>query len=176
MTWRTATAQPAVRGTDTVRRPGPRTFRGLVRLAAVTSTALAAVLVTGCSTTSPATADTTNTGGKALDAKCSGTETADGLEVSLIVSPCPAKGGGAASTAAITVEDTAGKAVEGAKVQINPEMPNMKMKGSNQSASVKGDGYEAKLVLGMPGDWLITVVVTPTSGKTSSAAFDLKAK
>lgn len=162
MTRRTATTRPAVRGTKAV------------RLAAVTSAALAAVLVTGCGT--PASSAGGSSGGTPLDASCRGTKTEAGLEVTLAISPCPAKGGGAAGSATITVKDAAGKAVEGAKVEINPEMPNMKMKGGNQSASAKGDGYEAKLVLGMPGDWLISVVVTPAAGKATTAAFDVKAE
>ncbi|WP_299532065.1 FixH family protein [uncultured Streptomyces sp.] len=174
MTWRTATTQPAVRGTNAARRAGPRTPEGAVRLAAVTSAALAAALVTGCSTTTPASAGTS--GGTDLDASCRATKSDNGLEITFAVSPCPAKGGGAAGTATITVKDAAGKAVEGAKVEINPEMPNMKMKGGNQSARAKGDGYEAKLVLGMPGDWHLTVVVTPASGKASTTAFNVKAE
>ncbi|WP_381560122.1 FixH family protein [Streptomyces eurythermus] len=161
MTRRTATPRPAARGTKAV------------RLAAVTSAVLAAVL-TGCST--PASSAGGSAGGTALDAGCRGTKTEAGLEITLAVSPCPAKGGGAAATASITVKDTAGKAVRGAKVEINPEMPDMKMKGGNQSAEPKGDGYEAKLVLGMPGDWLVSVVVTPASGKATTAAFDVKAE
>ncbi|MFE1381419.1 FixH family protein [Streptomyces sp. NPDC058740] len=163
MTRRTATNRPAVRGTKAV------------RLAAVTSAALAAVLVTGCSTPA-ASAGGGSGGGTALDASCRGTRTEAGLEIAFAVAPCPAKGGGAAGTATITVKDAAGKPVQGAKVEINPEMPNMKMKGGNQSAEAKGDGYEAKLVLGMPGDWLVSVVVTPASGKATTAAFDVKAE
>ncbi|MFD4691571.1 FixH family protein [Streptomyces sp. NPDC058463] len=174
MTWRTAAPQPAAKDTKAARRAGPRTPNGAVRLVAVAGTALSVILMTGCSSTSPATAGTG--GGTDLDASCSGTKTDAGLEVTITVSPCPAKGGGAASTAAITVKDAAGKTVEGAKVEINPEMPNMKMKGGNQSASAKGDSYEAKLVLGMPGDWKVAVVVTPTSGQASSTAFNVKAE
>ncbi|MEU6943538.1 FixH family protein, partial [Streptomyces rubiginosohelvolus] len=74
------------------------------------------------------------------------------------------------------VKDAEGKAVPGAKVEINPEMPNMKMKGGNQTARPKGDGYEAKLVLGMPGDWRITVTVVPAAGEKSTTAFNLTAK
>lgn len=92
------------------------------------------------------------------------------------MAPCPPTGGGAAGTAGIAVKDADGKAVPGAKVEINPEMPNMKMKGGNQTARPKGDGYEAKLVLGMAGDWRITVTVTPASGEASTTAFNLTAK
>nr|WP_233841532.1 FixH family protein [Streptomyces microflavus] len=99
-----------------------------------------------------------------------------GLEVTLTVAPCPPTGGGAAGTAGIAVKDADGKAVPGAKVEINPEMPNMKMKGGNQTARPEGDGYEAKLVLGMAGDWRITVTVTPASGEASTTAFNLTAK
>lgn len=174
MTRRTATTQPAARGATAAWRAGPRTPKGAVRPAFLTTAALAALLVTGCSTTSPATAD--SAGGTDLDASCSATKTDAGREITLKVRPCPVKGGGSAGTATITVKDTTGEAVEGAEVEIAPEMPNMKMKSGNQSASAKGGGYEAKLVLGMPGDWRVTVTVTPASGKASSAAFDVKAK
>ncbi|MEU6977661.1 MULTISPECIES: FixH family protein [unclassified Streptomyces] len=136
--------------------------------------ALTAVLVTGCGSTTPSAGGAAG-GGTPLDASCTATGTDAGLEVTFKVTPCPAKGGGAAGAATITVKDAAGKAVEGAKVEINPEMPNMKMKGGNQSASAQGGGYEAKLVLGMPGDWTVTVVVTPETGKASTTAFDVKA-
>ncbi|MEU5364021.1 FixH family protein [Streptomyces sp. NPDC005925] len=140
----------------------------------MTSAALAALLVTGCSTTSSATAGSAD--GTDLNASCTGTKTDAGLKITLKLRPCPVKGGGAAGTATITVRDSAGKTVHDAKVDINSEMPNMKMKGGDQSAGLKGDGYQAKLVLGMPGDWLVRVAVTPASGKASSAEFDVKAE
>ncbi|GAA2770714.1 FixH family protein [Streptomyces showdoensis] len=179
MTWRTTTTEPAAQDTEAPRRARPRTREGAARPASVVGVALAGVVLmagmTGCSPSSAAAGGGTGSGTK-LDAGCTGTRTEAGLEVTLEVSPCPAKGGGAAGTATITVKDAAGKAVEGAKVEINPEMPNMKMKGGNQSATANGDAYEAKLVLGMPGDWLVTVVVTPASGTAASAAFDVKAE
>lgn len=178
MTWRTTTTQPAAQDTEAPRQARPRTRRGAARPASVVGVALAGVVlmsgITGCGPASSAAAG--SSGGTKLDASCSGTTTEAGLEVTLKVSPCPAKGGGAAGTATITVKDAAGKAVQGAKVEINPEMPNMKMKGGNQAATADGEAYEAKLVLGMPGDWLVTVVVTPASGKETSTAFDVKAE
>ncbi|MER5763417.1 FixH family protein [Streptomyces sp. NPDC002082] len=174
MTWRTATTQPAAWHEKAARRAGPRTHKGVVRLAAVTGAVLAAVLTSGCGPSKPAAPAAT--GPHDLDASCRSTKTDAGMEVTLAVSPCPAKGGGSAGKASVTVKDAAGKAVEGAKVEVNSEMPNMKMKGGKQSASAKGDGYESKLVLGMPGDWRISVVVTPASGQASTTVFNVKAE
>jgi hypothetical protein len=174
MTRRTDTRQPA--GTDlTATSAGTRDPRGPRRRAASLSTvALAAAMLAGCgqSTETGAAAPAAKTD---LDKNCRATKSDAGLEVTLVVAPCPVKGGGAAGTADITVKDTAGRPVEGAKVEINPEMPNMKMKGGDQTARPEGEGYQAKLVLGMPGDWRITVQVKPGSGETSSTAFHLTA-
>lgn len=174
MTWRTATTRPAAPGATEAGRARTRTAEGAVRPAVLATAALAALLVTGCSTASPAS--TGGGKGTGLGADCSATKSDAGREITFKVSPCPVKGGGSAGTATITVKDTAGKAVTGAKVEITPEMPNMKMKSGKQSARAGGDGYEAKLVLGMPGDWRVGVTVTPASGKASAVAFDVKAK
>ncbi|WP_151772153.1 FixH family protein [Streptomyces abyssomicinicus] len=174
MTRRTDTRQPA--GTDLTATPaGARTPRGPMRRAASPgAVVLAAALLAACG-------PSTDTGAAApaatsdLDKNCRATKSDAGLEVTLAVAPCPVKGGGAAGTADITVKDAAGQPVEGAKVEINPEMPNMKMKGGDQTARPEGEGYQAKLVLGMPGDWKITVQVRPGSGEASSTAFHLTA-
>ncbi|MEW2067522.1 FixH family protein [Streptomyces sp. NPDC007346] len=174
MTWRTAPHPPGGEATTAAYPAGPRTPRGAARRAGAAAVLLAAALLTGCAGTSDAA------GGSApaadLDEDCRATKSDAGLEVTLTVAPCPPTGGGSAGTAGVTVKDADGKAVAGAKVEINPEMPNMKMKGGNQTARPKGDGYEAKLVLGMAGDWRITVTVTPASGEASTTAFDLTAK
>ncbi|MCX5316122.1 FixH family protein [Streptomyces sp. NBC_00154] len=170
MTRRTATNQPAELGTTATPSARPSTRTGAVRLAVVLTAALAAVVLTGCSQKADTSANSGSSGGT-----CHDTKTDAGLKVTLTASPCPLQGG-KTGTATITVKDAGGNAVDGAKVQINPEMPAMKMKGGDQTATAKGDGYEAKLVLGMPGDWKVAVHVTPSSGKTSSTQFVLTAK
>ncbi|MGW7227800.1 FixH family protein [Streptomyces cyaneofuscatus] len=176
MTWRTAPAQLDGGTTSAAYPTWLRTTRGAGRRAAAT-VLLAAAALTGCT----ATANSDDANGASspasdLDADCRATKADAGLEVTLTVSPCPPTGGGAAGTAQVAVKDADGNAVPGAKVEINPEMPNMKMKGGNQTARPEGDGYEAKLVLGMPGDWRITVTVVPVTGEKSTTAFNLTAK
>ncbi|MEU3831705.1 FixH family protein [Streptomyces microflavus] len=174
MTWRTAPHQPDGEATTAAYPAGPRTTPGAARRAATATVFLLAAVLTGCGGTTDAAGGSTPAGD--LDENCRATRSDAGLEVALTVAPCPPTGGGAAGTAGIAVKDADGKAVPGAKVEINPEMPNMKMKGGNQTARPKGDGYEAKLVLGMAGDWRITVTVTPASGEASTTAFNLTAK
>ncbi|MFD3412305.1 FixH family protein [Streptomyces cyaneofuscatus] len=175
MTWRTAPHQPDGEATTAAYPAGPRTTRGAARRAAAATAFLVAAVLTGCTGTASDAAGGSSPAGD-LDEDCRATKSDGGLEVTLTVAPCPPTGGGVAGTAGVAVKDAGGKAVAGAKVEINPEMPNMKMKGGNQTARPKGDGYEAKLVLGMAGDWRITVTVTPASGEASTTAFNLTAK
>ncbi|AXG80808.1 FixH family protein [Streptomyces paludis] len=161
-----ATTAACPTGLRTIRRAGCR---------AAAAVFLAAAL-TGCTAAANSGANGGSSPASDLDADCRATKSDTGLEVTLTVSPCPPTGGGVAGTAGVEVKDADGKAVSGAKVEINPEMPNMKMKGGNQTARPEGDGYEAKLVLGMPGDWRITVTVVPASGEKSTTAFNLTAK
>ncbi|MFC8724489.1 FixH family protein [Streptomyces bacillaris] len=175
MTRRTAPFRLGGRATTAAYPTGLRTTRGAGRRAAAT-VLLAAAALTGCTATADSGANGGSPAESDLDADCRATKSDAGLEVTLTVSPCPPTGGGAAGTAGVEVKDAEGKAVPGAKVEINPEMPNMKMKGGNQTARPKGDGYEAKLVLGMPGDWRITVTVVPAAGEKSTTAFNLTAK
>ncbi|MFG3172309.1 FixH family protein [Streptomyces sp. NPDC048200] len=170
MNRRTATAQPAA-----PRTPAP--LPALSRTPAVRRSALlaAAVLAIAALSGCNSGADTAANSGSAKGASCNPTKTNAGLKITLTATPCPLQGG-KTGTAAITVKDSDGKAVDGAKVEVNPEMASMKMKGGDQTAAAKGDGYEAKLVLGMSGDWKVTVTVTPSTGQKATATFDLTAK
>ncbi|MEV8031476.1 FixH family protein [Streptomyces sp. NPDC086182] len=168
MNRRTATAQPAATRTPAP-HPALRRTPAVRRSALLAAAALAAAVLSGCGTNTAA--DPGSAGG----AGCNSTRTTAGLKITLTATPCPLHGG-RTGTATITVKDSAGKAVDGAKVEVSPEMASMKMKGGDQRADAKGDGYQTKLVLGMPGDWKITVHVTPSSGQKASAEFALTAK
>ncbi|GAA3828605.1 hypothetical protein GCM10022226_56790 [Sphaerisporangium flaviroseum] len=98
-----------------------------------------------------------------------------GLTVQFTTNPCPAKGGTAA-TAQFTIKDSAGVVVQDAAVKVNYDMPSMNMRGGQQQATLKGDAYESKLVLGMSGQWVVSVQVSRASSAPATVRFDVKAK
>lgn len=103
---------------------------------------------------------------------CTDSKTSSGLTITL-ATPCPIRGGESA-TAHITVKDASGAAVKGATVKLTTDMPAMNMHGGDQAATASGDGYDSKIVLGMGGDWNVTVQVSGAS--SASAQFTLAAK
>jgi len=77
----------------------------------------------------------------------------------------------------ITVRDAGGLAVSGANVTVTTMMPSMNMSGTAQTAKPQGAGrYRADLVLGMAGNWDVTVSITPSGGKPVDAHFTVAAK
>ncbi|MGW4213690.1 FixH family protein [Lentzea sp. NPDC004789] len=105
---------------------------------------------------------------------CTDTKTGSGLTIDL-TTPCPIRGGRSAD-ARITVKDEKGQKVTDATVKVTPDMPAMNMHSGEQNATLNGDGYDAKLVLGMGGDWTVKVVVTRGSGSPADVSFTLNAK
>ncbi|MFF3000736.1 FixH family protein [Streptomyces sp. NPDC057950] len=168
MNRRTATSQPAAPRTPAL-LPAMRRTPAVRRTALLAAAMLAAAVLSGCS--NGTAAGSASAGG----ASCNSTKSSAGMKITLAATPCPLQGG-KTGTATITVKDSAGKAVDGAKVEVNPEMPSMKMKGGDQTADATAGGYQTKIVLGMPGDWKVTVHVTPSSGQKATAQFDLTAK
>ncbi|MEV6603138.1 FixH family protein [Kutzneria sp. NPDC051319] len=106
---------------------------------------------------------------------CTDSKSNGGVTIVLATTPCPIKGGESAN-AHITVKDSGGKAVTNATVKVTTEMPAMNMRGGDQNASPSGDGYDTKVVLGMGGDWNVTVQVSGGSVSSASAQFTLSAK
>ncbi|GIH72211.1 FixH family protein [Sphaerimonospora thailandensis] len=129
---------------------------------------LVATAVAGCAqsradeTTSPAACQTEKQGA--------------GLTVRFTTVPCPAKGGMVA-VAQFTIRDSAGEPVRDATVKVNYDMPSMNMqRSSEQTATLNGDAYEARLVLGMTGFWVVTIQVSRGSAAPAAMRFDVRAR
>ncbi|WP_405150424.1 FixH family protein [Sphaerisporangium sp. NBC_01403] len=136
-------------------------------LHAVAATIVLAATVAGCA---QSRADDTTSPAACLTQKQSA-----GLTVQFTTSPCPAQGG-TATTAQVTIKDSAGALVQDAAVKVNYDMPSMNMHGGEQSATRNGDAYESRLVLGMSGVWVVNVQVSRGSGAPAAVRFDVKAK
>jgi hypothetical protein len=136
------------------------------RVASLVAVAALAVVTTGCGTRQADAGAPTET--------CTETKTGSGLSIDL-TTPCPLRGGKSAD-ARITVKNEKGEKVTNATVKLTPDMPAMNMHSGEQSATPNGDGYDAKLVLGMGGEWVVKVVVTPSSGSPADVSFTLNAK
>ncbi|MEU4408118.1 FixH family protein [Streptosporangium sp. NPDC023963] len=134
---------------------------------AVAAAAIAIVTMAGCA---QSRADDTRS-----PAECLTQQQNAGLTVQFTTNPCPAKGG-TATTAQFTVKDSAGALVPDATVKVDYDMPSMNMGGAQQTATRKGDGYEAKLVLGMSGYWAINVQIGHGSGPPAAVRFNIRAR
>lgn len=133
--------------------------------ALVPAAALLVAVLAGCGQ-SAASQDGTKT--------CTDSKTDSGLTIVLATS-CPIRGGESAN-AHITVKDAKGAALKGVTVKLTTDMPVMNMHGGEQTATANGDGYDSKIVLGMGGDWNVTVKVSGGSTASASAQFTLSAK
>ncbi|WP_066369431.1 FixH family protein [Herbidospora mongoliensis] len=111
----------------------------------------------------------------ASSADCLNQQQNAGLTVQISVRPCPAKGG-TATTAQFTIKDSTGAAIKDAAVKINYGMPSMNMDGGQQTATLKGEAYESKLILGMPGYWVLNVQVSHSSGPPAAVLFNIRAR
>ncbi|WP_082801630.1 FixH family protein [Herbidospora cretacea] len=98
-----------------------------------------------------------------------------GLTVQISLRPCPAKGGTAA-TAQFTIKDSTGATVKDAAIKVNYGMPSMDMDGGQQTATLNGEAYESKLVLGMSGNWVLNVQVSRGSGPPAAVLFNIRAR
>lgn len=106
---------------------------------------------------------------------CTDSKSSGDVTIALATTPCPIRGGESAS-AHITVKDKSGTTVKNATVKLVSDMPAMNMHGGEQTATAGGDGYDSKIVLGMGGDWNVTVQVNGGSVPATSVQFTLSAK
>jgi hypothetical protein len=133
--------------------------------ALVPAAALLVAVLAGCGQ-SAASQDGTKT--------CTDSKSAGGMTI-VLATPCPIRGGESAN-AHITVKDSSGAALKNVTVKLVTDMPAMNMHGGDQTATPSGDGYDSKIVLGMGGDWNVTVQVSAGSAGSTSAQFTLSAK
>ncbi|MFD9701528.1 FixH family protein [Lentzea sp. NPDC059081] len=136
------------------------------RVASLVAVAALAAVTTGCGARPADAGAPTET--------CTETKTGSGLSIDL-TTPCPLRGGKSAD-ARITVKNDKGEKITNATVKLTPDMPSMNMHSGEQNATPNGDGYDAKLVLGMGGEWIVKVQVTPSSGSPADVSFTLNAK
>ena len=100
---------------------------------------------------------------------------AGGLKIATAVQPDPPRENG--NVAHVEVHDAQGKAVTGAKVRLEFDMPAMgtmqAMHGGND-ATENGEGrYSIPFDLGMTGSWTISIKVTASSG-SATARYSLR--
>jgi nitrogen fixation protein FixH len=108
----------------------------------VTLSILLVLILAACSGQSPA----------------SGAKTVTNANVKIDTNPNPAVVGD--TELVLTVTDQNGNAVEGAKVDVNAEHPDMKGMGMGGPATEQGGGkYAIKAKFSMSGNWKVTVVV-----------------
>jgi hypothetical protein len=141
--------------------------------AAAVSGAATIMLGAALSACGPSAAEQANSGGN--QAKCTDSKTGGGLTIVLETSPCPVKGG-ASTSAHIVVKDSSGTPVKDATVQIATDMASMGMHGGDHKAEAAGDGYDAKIVLGMGGDWQVRVQVARGTTPAADVQFTVQAK
>ncbi len=95
-----------------------------------------------------------------------------GLGISAAMTPDPPRVG-AANRMVVTVMDSTGKPVTGAKVTSEVGMTSMNMGTGRPLFRDLGDGrYEGSPRFSMPGPWRVRLTVTPPQGKPATRSFD----
>lgn len=130
---------------------------------------LAGAATAGCGTAKPNAS--AGTGG----ASCGQQATAGSYTVTLTPATCP-PAAKVRSRATISVKDAQGNALVGATVVTHTDMEKMEMPSGTTTASPNGDSYQVDLALGMPGEWIVRVTVTPSGGAEAEARFQLTVK
>lgn len=111
---------------------------------------------------------------KGTAASCTQHRAAGGYTVTLSTGTCPAPAG-STTTVTIAVRNKAGQAVAGTVVTLRSVMPSMGMSGDQITALPHGSGYQASILLGMSGNWLLDVTVVPPGARPSNLQFTVPA-
>ncbi len=81
------------------------------------------------------------------------------------------------SNLSITINDSDGKAVTGAKLKVNytmPPMGNMPPMHYKARAKLDGETYKAKVNLSMPGKWDFTIAIKRPGKELAKMNFDMQ--